>query len=264
MRVLAKSLILSALVVTAASPAKAQTQENEAMAQRVAQELKESGRLKNYRVGVQFQEGVAWLSGTVASREQREIAQSLAAQTDGVKRVVNRLEIATPPQPEAETADPWSDTTLARTPIDEDLPVPIRAASMPVQQNMAPQLGPEPRAMSPQPAGPGMVQTAGPVQGMVQGPVSQGMGMTGGPMPIGYSPQGMARTVGYDHPAMPGYAWPSYAAYPNYGALTYPRQYSAAAWPYIGPFYPYPQVPLGWRKVTLEWDDGWWFLDFKE
>ena len=27
--------------------------------------------------------------------------------------------------------------------------------------------------------------------------------------------------------------------------------------------YPYPQVPLGWRKVTLEWDDGWWPLDFK-
>jgi hypothetical protein len=45
--------------------------------------------------------------------------------------------------------------------------------------------------------------------------------------------------------------------------LTYPTQYSPSAWPYIGPFYPYPQVPLGWRKVTLEWDDGWWFLDFK-
>ena len=50
---------------------------------------------------------------------------------------------------------------------------------------------------------------------------------------------------------MPGYAWPSYAAYPNYAAVTYPKQYSPTAWPYIGPFYPYPQVPLGWRKVTL-------------
>lgn len=67
----------------------------------------------------------------------------------------------------------------------------------------------------------------------------------------------------YDHPTLPAHAWPSYASYPNYGALTYPQQYSASAWPYIGPFYPYPQVPLGWRKVTLEWDDGWWFLDFK-
>ncbi len=63
-------------------------------------------------------------------------------------------------------------------------------------------------------------------------------------------------------PQMPNYAWPSYASYPNYGAVTYPRQYSPKAWPYIGPFYPYPQVPLGWRKVSLEWDDGWWMLDF--
>jgi hypothetical protein len=69
--------------------------------------------------------------------------------------------------------------------------------------------------------------------------------------------------VRYDNPNMPGYAWPSYAAHPNYAALTYPKQYSASAWPYIGPFYPYPQVPLGWRKVTLEWDDGWWMLDFQ-
>ena len=67
----------------------------------------------------------------------------------------------------------------------------------------------------------------------------------------------------YDHPQMPNHAWPSYAPYPNYGAVTYPRQYSPTVWPYIGPFYPYPQVPLGWRKVTLEWDDGWWMLDFK-
>ena len=65
-------------------------------------------------------------------------------------------------------------------------------------------------------------------------------------------------------PNLPGYAWPGYAASPNYGAVSYPKQYSPSAWPYIGPFYPYPQVPLGWRKVTLEWDDGWWMLDFND
>ena len=68
----------------------------------------------------------------------------------------------------------------------------------------------------------------------------------------------------FDHPNMPGYAWPSYASYPNYAALTYPRQYSPTAWPFIGPFYPYPQVPLGWRKVSLEWHNGWWMLDFND
>lgn len=40
--------------------------------------------------------------------------------------------------------------------------------------------------------------------------------------------------------------------------------HSPTAEPYIGPFYPCPQVPLGWRNATLEWDDGWWFLDFDD
>jgi len=56
--------------------------------------------------------------------------------------------------------------------------------------------------------------------------------------------------------------------YSNYAyavlARVLSKQYSPTAWPYIGPFYPYPQVPLGWRKVCLEWDDGWWFLDFSD
>jgi hypothetical protein len=70
--------------------------------------------------------------------------------------------------------------------------------------------------------------------------------------------------ISSDSANLPGYAWPAYASHPNYGAVSYPKQYSASAWPYIGPFYPYPQVPLGWRKVALEWDDGWWFLDFHD
>ena len=83
--------------------------------------------------------------------------------------------------------------------------------------------------------------------------------------PQAYLPAGpQVQPARYDHPYMPNYSWPAYAAYPNYAGVTYPQQYSPTAWPYIGPFYPYPQVPLGWRKVTLEWDDGWWMLDFKD
>jgi hypothetical protein len=89
-------------------------------------------------------------------------------------------------------------------------------------------------------------------------PVSAGYGQ---PVPAGYGGGAGGPSAA---PNLPGYAWPGYAANPNYGALTYPKQYSASAWPYIGPFYPYPQVPLGWRKVTLEWDDGWWQLDFND
>ena len=93
---------------------------------------------------------------------------------------------------------------------------------------------------------------------------THGIGHPGSPLPANIpGVDAAAVPTRYDHASMPGYAWPSYASYPNYGALAYPQQYSASAWPYIGPFYPYPQVPLGWRKVTLEWDDGWWWLDFQ-
>ena len=54
---------------------------------------------------------------------------------------------------------------------------------------------------------------------------------------------------------------PAQAGSPNYAAQP-PNSRNAS--PYIGPFYPYPQVPLGWRNSTREWDDGWWFLDFVE
>jgi len=95
--------------------------------------------------------------------------------------------------------------------------------------------------------------------GGVQAPA---MGGPMAPVPMQGGPGYGGGTPRYDQPNLPNYAWPSYAAHPNYAAVTYPKQYSASAWPYIGPFYPYPQVPLGWRKVALEWDDGLWYLDF--
>jgi hypothetical protein len=92
-----------------------------------------------------------------------------------------------------------------------------------------------------------------------------GPGYSGGPLPMGGTGVGMPPIPGRaDGPNMPNYAWPSYASSPNVAAVQYPTQYSPTAWPYIGPFYPYPQVPLGWRRVSLEWDDGWWWLDFDE
>ncbi|MBL8814632.1 MAG: BON domain-containing protein [Planctomyces sp.] len=90
---------------------------------------------------------------------------------------------------------------------------------------------------------------------MPAGMMQPGMG---GPTPMGVSP------ASYTNPHLPSHAWPAYAQYPNSAAVSYPTQYSASAWPYIGPFYPYPQVPLGWREVSLEWDDGYWQLNFNK
>lgn len=108
------------------------------------------------------------------------------------------------------------------------------------------------------PQGPqGMMQAQ--AQGMAP---PQAMGPGGAP-PMG--PGGMQQAghhMIYNQPNVPQYAWPSYAAPDNYAAVTYPSQYDASAWPYMGPFYPYPQVPLNWRQATLEWDDGYWSLRF--
>jgi hypothetical protein len=66
----------------------------------------------------------------------------------------------------------------------------------------------------------------------------------------------------YDWPFMPNFSWPASAPYPNYSAVQYPRSYSKKAFPHIGPFHPYPEPPLDWRKVTLRYLGGHWFLKF--
>jgi len=135
------------------------------------------------------------------------------------------------------------------------VPAPFHPGHVSPLQPNAPHLAQRPLAFAPSAGGAAMASGMQPV------PQMQSMSNMPAHLPgpgIGVAP---AR---FDHPNMPGYAWPSYAAHPNYAAVTYPKQYSPSAWPYIGPFYPYPQVPLGWRKVTMEWDDGWWFLDFKD
>ena len=94
-------------------------------------------------------------------------------------------------------------------------------------------------------------------------PAASGHGpMNTGPVPEG--PAGMTGATQASMPGQPNYAWPSYAPYPNFSAVGYPTAYPWQAWPNIGPFYPYPEVPLDWRAVTLRWDDGIWWLDFKK
>ncbi len=65
---------------------------------------------------------------------------------------------------------------------------------------------------------------------------------------------------GAGEPPLPPYAWPTYAPYNNYSRVAYPSCYPYEAFPYFGPFYPFPKVPLGWRHVKLEWDDCHWWL----
>jgi hypothetical protein len=80
------------------------------------------------------------------------------------------------------------------------------------------------------------------------------------PIPIFRAPPGAGAAP---QPPLPPYAWPTYAPYNNFSRVAYPTLYPRQAWPFIGPFYPYPKVPLGWRAVQLKWEDGhWWYGRF--
>ena len=275
--------------------------DNQEIAKQIASNLSNSGKLKDYSVQVKVEDGTAWLIGTVPNQQQMAAALSIAKQTGGINRVVNNLSIGSaqntssglrqpselagqsdddarfasnapqtihrggvvqaglmdmPEQAKSELmvagpihqmdenvpASATSPVNTAPKQMNQPMPLPMNAAARQQYMRVAMQNPPAPMQAAP-----------GEAIGTPQ------------PMPA-YVPTGPGAVQPYkfDHPQMPGYAWPSYAAYPNYAAVTYPKQYSPTAWPYIGPFYPYPQVPLGWRKVTLEWNDGWWFLDFKD
>ena len=224
---------------------------------------KEAGNLKGFSIDLKVEtDGTVWLTGRVSSEEQRSLALNIAARVKGVKQVVNDLSIEKAPVKQAFTPvahEVGTGVNGAEAAAPRPVSAPAQLQPIPVQ--------PVPQQMQQMQPIPYVYARSTTQVPLAYGPARtiayQGEGAgAGAPMPIsGGGATGMA-AARYDHPNMPGYAWPSYASHPNYAAVTYPKQYSPTAWPYIGPFYPYPQVPLGWRRVCLEWDDGWWFLDF--
>ena len=281
---------------------------NKEVAEQIANRLHKSGKLSDYKIGVKYQDGTAWLQGRVSSPEQMKTALRLVFQISSVDRVVNEMKVASSDAAKSAESEPAQVNGNEDNPLREQDASPAAEPQQPKNRNMVERLGaamlPKSRPQeAPQPMPvpdedpayadqlpssytPSSVEPvsaeepqelpkplatpkrAAPItrlammQQRLRGPAAP----TGAPLPMysaGANPAGVA-PARYDQPCMPNYAWPSYAAYPNYAAVTYPKQYSPTAWPYIGPFYPYPQVPMGWRKVTLEWDSGWWFLDFKD
>ncbi len=199
------------------------------------QQSKAAGMLRGFELDVSTVGGDVWLRGKVANSAQKDHIIDVARRVGGVARVIDDITVT-------ESSPIRQASTTGLSPVGNEAPAPMPVSSMPVAGNVG---GPQPMAPS--------------------GLASVNMSEYAGGTPVPMNGGGVSYGNGaprYDQPNMPGYAWPSYAAYPNYGAVTYPKQYSPSAWPYIGPFYPYPQVPLGWRKVALEWDDGLWYLDF--
>ncbi|GIW88043.1 MAG: hypothetical protein KatS3mg108_2367 [Isosphaeraceae bacterium] len=219
---------LAGLVSLAATPVLAQATRNQATADAVAASLRANPAFAVSRVAIEVRDGRVLLSGVVPSEELKAEAIGRASQIGGVVQVEDRLAVGDPSILPAQYAQP------------------IRVARRGLGH------------------GHGLVADGG----MIGGPAG---GMIGGEMmapadPSGPLPEGPAipGATQSSSPGYPNYAWPSYAPYPNFSAVGYPTVYPWQAWPNIGPFYPYPEVPLDWRAVTLRWDDGLWWLDFRK
>jgi osmotically-inducible protein OsmY len=247
-------IAMASAVELAAPPAPAGNGDKQLVANVVAAlgRAKNAGQLKGFGVDVKSSQGVVELQGRANSVEQRDAIVDITRNIPGVVEIREAISIP--------TASP-SLPQLPAPPVLSNAPV----QAVPVSNRMvpAPQAAPMQQAPAAQTATYRPQQGGIPAQTVQYGGSVAGAPVMGQPVPMApYS--GVSGAPRYDSPQLPNYAWPGYASHPNYAALTYPQQYSPSAWPYIGPFYPYPQVPMGWRKISLEWDDGWWFLDFTD
>jgi hypothetical protein len=193
---------------------------NQQRANAIADTLRQSGQLRDYLIDITYRDGIAELSGTVLDQPQREEVLRVVQGIPGVERVVDRLTLA---GAITQVQNPGNDAILPR-------PNPLNPGS-------GPDLG----------GNAGTGNAGGNNSNLLPEPIPSFTAAAPSPFDAGT-------------PRMPPYAWPTYAPYNNYSRVAYPLAYPYHAWPFIGPVYPFPKVPPGWRKVKLEWDDGyWWF-----
>ena len=96
---------------------------NQEVADQIAHKLRHSGQMSDYKIGVKYQDGTAWLFGRVASEEQMNTAIRLTFQISSVNRVVNNL---TAPDAERAQSDESESPDVAPLPPGEN---PLRNAA---------------------------------------------------------------------------------------------------------------------------------------
>ncbi|MDO4586958.1 MAG: BON domain-containing protein [Planctomycetia bacterium] len=207
---------------------------NQEEADKIAKLLEE--KYPQYSIEVMYQDGNVRLRGDIASKKEKAEITQLIKQVPKVRTVQGNFNI----QPVSDMSyQAINNSTNIRT-VNAEQPVsPLYSEEIVYVDN--------------QPMG-SPIMPAAPAGGTVTRAPNDYLAPQG--VPIAGGQAGQAN--------LPNYAWPTYADYPNYSQVSYPKQYSAGTFPYIGPFYPYPQVPLGWRKVSMEWHDGYWWLDFND
>jgi hypothetical protein len=213
---------------------------NQQVADAIAQRLRDTAHLKHFDVDIACQNGVVELKGSVNDHAQRAEVLRIVRGVTGVVGIRDSMTVEESVQQtqavQAPGQAPGGAAPVQGTPI----PAPMGAV-----------------APIPAPMGaPGAMPMDIPSGSLPSGVVSGGV-MPMEPTPIMQGPA--AGVYGGAQPKMPPYAWPTYAPYNNYSRVAHPMLYPYNAWPYIGPFHPFPKVPPGWRKVQLEWQDGYWW-----
>ena len=200
---------------------------NQKLADAIADKLRSAGVAKGAKVDINAQGGLVKLSGTVASEQQHDEILETMKKVPGIRRIESNLQAAGAPV--QRTGGQFEGGVGA-----------IPGPGSPYSVVAGPQGGP-----------------GGPPPGFGPGGPPPGFGPGPDPLPMNGMPaMGPVDPAG---PRLPPYAWPTYAPYNNYSRVAYPQSYPYNAFPYIGPYYPFPKVPLGWRKVVLEWEDGHWY-----
>ena len=210
---------------------------NQMTADSVAGALRASRNLSGSRIEIEAQNGLVILSGRLAHPALKAEALGRARRVPGVQGVIDRLQV-----PDRTVLPAQYQRQVAMGHLHGQSGAAASDASYGYGNNGG--------------------MTGAPADGYASEPAAGGFVNDGSPLP-----EGPAAGTGGSAMALPGYpnyAWPSYAPHPNFSAVGYPTVYPWQAWPNIGPFYPYPEVPLDWRAVTLRWDDGIWWLDFKK
>ena len=258
--------VLTAILCSAVLGSAAAFAGNQEEADRVAKQL--GAAFPQYNIEVAYQEGKVRLRGEVSTEAERNAVINMVRQIPKVRSVQETITVT------GVVADP-NVRQVSALKADEPLIIAQNMVAEPsysepvstpiVVENGSYQYGGQ------MPMGTVIEGTQGNYSAAAQGNYTQGnyaqgnyQTVTQGPTDY-MAPQGQPMTAGQSgQPNLPNYAWPTTADYPNYAQVSYPKQYASGAFPYIGPFYPYPQVPLGWRKVTMEWHDGYWWLDFND
>lgn len=264
---------------------------NQEMAEEIAGVLEDANLIEGCDIGLKYENETVWLTGVVDSSEKISAIQAKIEEMNGVANVVNQLEVektavedssvkqvaifqnqvmSCPGQLDIEGGQIISDEVVS---VDG---VPVNAEQIDDGANLPSVLNVDDTQMTSTSVNAGKPRPIQANYGLTVKPVAYGTtsvvqptpATTAAPAPMASQAYAMPVNGGsnmrYDEPYMPQKAWPSYASYPNTAAVQYPKRHCASCWPYIGPYYPYPQVPDGWRKVTLEWSDGYWQLDFND